>query len=264
MRVVLYALLISIFTMVLPAIATVDADQLAVVIFDEANRVRKENGRTVLLDDARLEFVAQTHSDDMMARNYKSHYNPEGEGPADRVHRLYPQLLGDVGENLLGIEIENGVLDPVQLLAQQTVEEWMNSPEHRENLMNPIFTHMAVAVSTRGESFLATQLLSCEYIVLERPLPKAADENDVLEIKGEVRPAWDPSKLTVFLVLPNPKEEVKISETKVSVGTVPLQPLVHGHIFTVSVQFNHGNGVYRIGFGQKGREYYPMGEIEVK
>lgn len=264
MRIIPCVLFLSNFIVVSPVIATIDATELAQEILDEANRVRVENGRTALVDDARLEFVAQAHSDDMMARNYKSHYNPEGEGPADRVHRLYPEMLGDVGENLLGIEVENGVLAPVPALAKETVQEWMNSPEHRENLLNPIFTHMAVAVSTRGESFLATQLLSREYIVLEQPLPKAASENAVLEIKGEVQPAWDPSKLTVFLVLPNLKEEVKISETQVSVGTVPVDPTMRGSNFVVEMRFNHGKGTYRIGFGQKGREYFPMGEISVK
>jgi len=257
-------LIVSMSAMVSSVIATVDADELAQAIFDEANHVRKENGRTALVDDARLISVAQAHSDDMMARNYKSHYNPEGEGPADRVHRLYPELLGDVGENLLGMAIENGLLDPVPVLAKETVGEWMNSPEHRENLLNPVFTHMAVAVSTKGESFMATQLLSHEYIVLERPLPKTAKENDVLEIKGAVQPAWDSSKFTVFLVLPNPKEEVRISNTQVSVGTEPLKPEVQGRNFVVMVEFNHGKGTYRIGFGQKGREYYPMGSVEVR
>ncbi len=264
MRIIPYVLIMSISPTMMPAIAAVDADALAQAIFNQANRVRQENGRAVLVDDTNLESVAQAHSDDMMARNYKSHYNPEGEGPADRVHRLYPQMLGDVGENLLGMEIVNGELDPIAELAQQTVKEWMNSPEHRENLLNPIFTHMAVAVSARGESFLATQLLSREYIVLDQVLPKVAGENTVLEIQGEVRPAWDPLKLTVFLILPNPREEVKISETQVSVGTAPVIPTMQGRNFVVSVEFNHGKGVYRIGFGQKGREYYPMGEIELR
>ena len=264
MRILPFLLYIFLFSFVVPVLAAVDADELAQAIFNETNRMRKENGRTELVDDAKLAFVAQAHSNDMMARNYKSHYNPEGEGPADRVRRLYPELLGDVGENLLGMEVENGELAPISELAKQTVEEWMNSPEHRENLLNPVFTHMAVAVSTRGESFLATQLLSREYIVLEKPLPKVANKNDVLEVTGGVQPAWDPSKLTVFLVLPNSKEEVKISGTQVSVGTAPLQPVVQGRNFTVDVEFNHGMGKYRIGFGQKGREYYPMGEIEVR
>jgi hypothetical protein len=226
--------------------------------------VRKENGRKVLLDDAMLESVAQVHSDDMMARNYKSHYNPEGEGPADRVHRLYPEMLGDVGENLLGMEIVGGELDTVPMLAKETVEEWMKSPEHRENLLNPIFTHMAVGVSVQGESFLATQLLSREYIVLDKPLPKSAGLNSSLDVSGVVQSAWDPIKLTVLLVLPNPGEEVWLSETKVSVGTAPLEPLVQGRRFTVKVEFSHGKGKYRVGFGQKGREYFPMGEIEVR
>jgi uncharacterized protein YkwD len=264
MRILSIILSFCVSVTVNPVFATVDANELARAIFGEANRVRAENGRSPLLNDEKLAQVAKVHSEDMMARHYESHYNPEGEGPADRVHRLYPELLGDVGENLFGMEIENGLLAPFSELAREAVAGWMQSPEHRENLLNPQFTHMAVGVSVKGESFLATQLFSREYIVLNKPLPKIANKDTVLEVTGILRPVWDPGKLTVFLILPNPKEEVRISATLVSVGAVPLKPTVQGRSFTVKMELNHGKGKYRVGFGQMGREYFPMGEIEVK
>lgn len=245
--------------------ATTDEEALAKALFDESNKARKENGLIVLIEDMQLSVVGRTHSQDMMTRNYQSHYSPEGEGPDGRVRRLYPELLGSIGENIGGTEVINGSLDPIDKLAHDIVVAWLNSPEHRKNLLNSSFTHMGMGVAVKGESFIATQVLSEEFIVLSEPLPARVQSGSALLIKGSLRGQWISHDLDVFLILPNSKEQVLISETKALLGLVPLPvDMMDQKNFSVLAVFNHGTGVYQIGFGQSGEAYFPIGKIDVK
>jgi len=43
-------------------------------------------------------------------------------------------------------------------IAVQLIEEWMESPEHRANILNPGFTKMGVGVVVKGRYVYATQI----------------------------------------------------------------------------------------------------------
>lgn len=88
------------------------------------NDERSANGCDPVHVDAQLTAAAQEHSDDMAARDYMAHENPEGEGPGERANRHGYTALG--AEN-----VAKG-----QQSAQQVMEAWMNSPGHRANILN--------------------------------------------------------------------------------------------------------------------------------
>jgi uncharacterized protein YkwD len=82
-----------------------------------------------------LTAAAQSHSDDMAARNYFSHDTPEGIGFADRVIAAgYPRPGGE--------NIAKG-----QRSAEQVMTDWLASPGHRANILNCAFTVIGVGVN---------------------------------------------------------------------------------------------------------------------
>jgi uncharacterized protein YkwD len=80
--------------------------------------------------------VALEHSQDMAARNFFDHVNPEGQTPGDRLAEGNVELTG-WGENIAA----------GYLTADAVMEGWMNSPGHRDNILNPMWTHLGVGVT---------------------------------------------------------------------------------------------------------------------
>lgn len=104
------------------------------------NRIRLENGLSILKRNPKLERAARLHAFDMINRNYFDHTNPDGEGPRERALSLgipYP-----VSENL-------GVLSSYGLNLENVVNELfkslMDSPKHRANILNPTITDIGIA-----------------------------------------------------------------------------------------------------------------------
>lgn len=104
------------------------------------NEIRSQYGLNELLPDAALAEVGRAHCMDMAARNYFSHSSPEGLSPSDRIHNagIWPMCAGE--------NIAAGQIDP-----QDVVTAWMDSPEHRENILEPSFTHMGAAMYRGGD-----------------------------------------------------------------------------------------------------------------
>jgi uncharacterized protein YkwD len=82
---------------------------------------------------AALEGVALGHAADMAGNNYFAHENLAGQSPADRVRAVgYPERL--VGENI--------AYGPASV--EETVQGWLDSPGHCENIMDPRFAEMGL------------------------------------------------------------------------------------------------------------------------
>lgn len=81
-----------------------------------------------------LNTLAQNFSDDMAARGFFDHTDPDGNDPWDRAAKLGISNLG--GEN-----IAMGQAD-----AQAVMDAWMNSPGHRANILNCQYTTLGVGV----------------------------------------------------------------------------------------------------------------------
>lgn len=94
----------------------------------DTNAARAANGQAPLNLNNKLDTAAQANADDMAARDYWSHYTPDGSPPWVWVANQgysYQKL----GQNLAtGFDSE-----------QSTVDGWMASPPHRENLLDPSF-----------------------------------------------------------------------------------------------------------------------------
>ena len=120
-------------------------------LFAEVNRVRAQHHLIPLSRHSDLDRVAAAHSADMAQRGYFSHESPEGKNPVDRIQAADIGGMTLAAENL-GHTRES---DPTGAI----VRGWLNSPDHRRNLLAPAMNTTGVGV-TRGRdgALLYTQL----------------------------------------------------------------------------------------------------------
>jgi uncharacterized protein YkwD len=125
------------------------------LIFAMTNQARRANGLAPLIKDEELTNVARAYSNDMLARRFFDHTTPDGVSFDERISNHYHHWVRFVGENIwsaFGCYPRN-----TQKLAKEIVDDWMNSPSHRDNLLDPDFTHLGVGVSARHGTIRATQ-----------------------------------------------------------------------------------------------------------
>ncbi|MEV5974011.1 CAP domain-containing protein [Streptomyces sp. NPDC051921] len=104
-----------------------------------ANAERRRAGCPPLRSDARLREAAQRHADDMAARVSYAHVGKDGRDAGDRISTAGYDW-SSWGEN-----IHRGPESPAQ-----AVEDWMNSPGHRKNILNCAFQDIGVGVNLRA------------------------------------------------------------------------------------------------------------------
>ncbi len=126
-------------------------------IMDEIVRLsnieREKNGALPLEADPLLEAAATGHSEEMAELEYFSHTSPTPgrETPSQRIS-LAGSAARATGEN---IAVFDGHSEAS--LAEKAVVGWMNSPPHRRNLLDPMFTHIGIGVGRKGKSYYLTQ-----------------------------------------------------------------------------------------------------------
>lgn len=104
-------------------------------VFELTNMEREARGIPPLTWDDGAAEAAYEHCWDMHLRDFFDHYNPDGDGPVERMEQAGVVFLY-AGEN-----IARGQRTPVEV-----VQAWMESPGHRENLLSPVWTHVGIGV----------------------------------------------------------------------------------------------------------------------
>ena len=159
--------------------ATADAAQppfdptlAAKLTVDDVNAARAKNGMSLLRTDPVLTRIASDRSADMIARDYFSHYDPQtGQEPFLRYLQANNYPYQYAGENIAEIKNGAGWVPPwltvasrysASALAQEFVQDWLNSPEHRANIFHTHYrrTGVALAVTRDGQRIVATQVFS--------------------------------------------------------------------------------------------------------
>lgn len=105
-------------------------------LIDEANQQRVANGFGVLQENALLDQAAQDKANDMAANSYFAHTSPSGATPWSWFEKAGYQF-SYAGENL-AVDFSN---------SQDVTNAWMNSPEHRANILNNSFTQIGMATA---------------------------------------------------------------------------------------------------------------------
>ena len=153
----------------------VEATDLAERIHAQINKNRKKHGLQSLAWNDALSGIAAKHSRDMANRNYFDHHTPDGKSFSDRYRQggysceirvrseIYTGAENIALSRLYNSTItENGVVyyswNSVQEVALKTVDGWMNSPNHRKNILTPHWRQEGIGVEIGpGNNIYITQ-----------------------------------------------------------------------------------------------------------
>jgi hypothetical protein len=110
------------------------------------NKERTRRGLKPLGIDPKLTKCAQQHSDDQARRRKMSHNGSNGSSPSQRVKKSGYNYRS-TGEN-----VAYG-----QKSMEAVMKDWMNSPGHRRNILDPKFTSFGSGVAYSGSTPYYTQ-----------------------------------------------------------------------------------------------------------
>lgn len=104
-------------------------------ILAEINKIRVANGLQPLAENPKLNVAALLKAQDMIDNDYFNHYSPSGKTPWDWFSAAQYNYKY-AGENLA----LNFWSD------QDTVQAWLDSPTHKENILNPNYKETGLAI----------------------------------------------------------------------------------------------------------------------
>jgi uncharacterized protein YkwD len=174
--------------------------------------------------------AARAHALDMLERGYADHVTPDGLEPADRAALLHRRLVGHVGENLAELEGLSAAQLEGQLgpLAAKIVDGWMQSPGHRENILDPTYTHQAIVAAAKGEDVVMVHLFEARRALLAEPLPLRVGQDETLALGFEQGPGLAVPAQYAYARPDQPAQELitldlSIAEVSVEPGTYLLK-----------------------------------------
>jgi len=111
------------------------------------NKERQKYGLQPTQWDPELNRVARLKSEDMRVKNYFNHQSPTYGSPFDMLATM------GVKHSMAGENLAQG-----QESAAEVVKGWMNSPEHRANILTPGYTNMGIGYDPYSDNW--TQLFT--------------------------------------------------------------------------------------------------------
>ncbi len=154
-----------------------NAQQLEYLVHELTNLEREKYGLSQLAFDPEIRQIARGHSLDMAVREYFAHETPEGLTPSDRAaengyscQKMVGLLIySGIAENIfqghlfdsyytINGEITSYDWNTEEEIAKTTVDGWMNSPGHRENILTEIYDREGIGVEiTHDNKVYVTQ-----------------------------------------------------------------------------------------------------------
>ncbi len=132
------------------SVETIDSETVEDFVHAEVNDRRADHGLDPLEWDGTVASVSRAHSADMADRDYFAHTNPDGEEPFDRFSDVDGYCQG-YGENIALTWVDRPIDRPgddgttehqtAEGLATGLVDQWMNSTEHREAILEEHASH---------------------------------------------------------------------------------------------------------------------------
>lgn len=105
-------------------------------ILELTNKERENYGLSPLKENPTLDLMAEEKARDILERQYFDHISPDGKGVGDLAKDFqYNYLI--IGENLAMGDFET---------EESLISAWMESPGHRENILNPKYQEIGIGV----------------------------------------------------------------------------------------------------------------------
>lgn len=160
-------------------------------LLQATNQQRVANGLGSLALNSQLDQAAQAKADDMVARNYWSHNTPDGNPPWIFITQA-GYTYSAAAENLAyGFATSD-----------DTVSGWMNSPPHRENLLNGTYVDVGFGVANApnyvgsGNETVVVAMYGAPQVKAASTAPAASPSNTALAPKSSSPPATNQSAPT--------------------------------------------------------------------
>jgi hypothetical protein len=147
-------------------------------VIEWTNIQRGAQGLPPLKEDALLNEMAQAKVDDMFSLQYFAHESPLDGGVGDLAGDFNYQFIL-IGENLALGDFQDD---------QALVQGWMDSPGHRENILNERYSEIGVAVG-RGVYEGATTWLAVQHFALPLsacPQPDASLQQEIKANQAQI------------------------------------------------------------------------------
>lgn len=125
----------SIYANFKPGILGIDSSIDQKTVIELTNKERVKNGLPPLTENLNLDKAAQAKAASMFSENYWAHFAPSGKSPWDFI-QASGYKFSYAGENLA----KNFYT------SDEVVKAWMASPSHKENIMNPKYKEIGIAV----------------------------------------------------------------------------------------------------------------------
>lgn len=175
------------------------------------NIARMDEGLNTVLTNSQLDQVANIRLTDMINQGYFDHYSPTGQGVAEAAIQAGYQY------HIIGENLARGFFTSDQDL----VDAWLQSPDHRQNILESRFRHIGVAVgklpngewlavqifgSPRPQCYLPNKTLKANIEANKSELEKTANqisllkqqiENDVLSTVERAQKITDHNQLII-------------------------------------------------------------------
>jgi uncharacterized protein YkwD len=135
-----------------------DPETISDQTHEGVNERRTAEGVSTLAYDEELEAIAEAHSKDMYERDYFSHEDPSGNKWTKRYQEAGYDCKISIGggkavtggENIWQISYSGRQFTEVQI-AERCVTAWMESDEHRKNMLQEYWNREGIGVHV-GES----------------------------------------------------------------------------------------------------------------
>jgi uncharacterized protein YkwD len=148
-----------------------DSQKIEYLVHQLTNQERENYGLAQLIFDSEIRQIARGHSQDMASREYFAHETPEGFTPSDRAEQV-----GYVCQKIVGLQMYSGLAENIfqgylfnsyytlndeitsydwsseEEIAKITVDGWMNSPGHRENILTDVFDREGIGVEISSDN----------------------------------------------------------------------------------------------------------------
>ncbi len=131
-------LLITLSVVVAPPVSAHDAldqtrEQIVELALKHINLQRAINGVGLLTPNRRLSDAAQKHAEQMARRDFVDHQSPDGRSLQDRI------ATAGYSWRVLAENLSAGQPSP-----ENTVQSWMTSLAHRNNMLNPDYRELGI------------------------------------------------------------------------------------------------------------------------
>ncbi len=132
-----------------------ELDALRRHALDLVNAARSEAGLSELRFGSALNEAAQGHATDMAREDYYAHVAPDGETPFARFRAAGGSRWAISGENIARC---TGCTPPPDTARVDAFQEgWMQSPEHRENILSDGFDRFGFGITSDENRIYAVQ-----------------------------------------------------------------------------------------------------------